>query len=102
MRFFNPERFYKPVPVEFPLPLPSGIAVRVHFKFMYKTPEGTERVFPKGFPFILKFGDGTTEGQTIKKRTGRYFYKFFVKKNLLQLNLNLPKQILLLRRKMIL
>ena len=71
---FNTERVYKPVPVEvLPLPLPSGVAVRVHLKFIYKTPEGTERAFPKDFPFILKFGDGTTEGQTITKDNGQVF-----------------------------
>ena len=50
------DRFYKHEPVEVePLPLPSGVAVRVHLKFLYKTPEGNERPLPKSFPYILKY-----------------------------------------------
>ncbi|HEX9740577.1 MAG TPA: peptidoglycan-binding domain-containing protein, partial [Ignavibacteriaceae bacterium] len=71
---FNTKRVYKPVPVEvLPLPLPSGMAVRAHLKFAYKSPEGDERAFPKGFPFILKFGDGTSEEQTITSDNGQVF-----------------------------
>ena len=76
-----PKGFFKrnPVPVD-PLPLPSGIAVRVHFKFMYKTPEGTERVLPKGFPFTLRFGDATTEDRTIETEDGTVFLQILRKK----------------------
>ncbi|HSP89054.1 MAG TPA: OmpA family protein, partial [Ignavibacteriaceae bacterium] len=76
-----PKGFFKrnPVPVD-PLPLPSGIAVRVHLKFMYKTPEGTERALPKGFPFTLKFGDDTTEERTIETTNGQIFLQVLRKK----------------------
>lgn len=78
---FNTENVYKPVPVEIlPLPLPSGIAVRVHLKFLYKTPEGEERAFPKGFPFILKFGDGTIEQQSITQNNGQVFLQILREK----------------------
>ncbi|RPI73935.1 MAG: hypothetical protein EHM47_04930, partial [Ignavibacteriales bacterium] len=71
---FNTEKVFKPVPVKvLPLPLPSGIAVRVHFKFVYKDPEGEDRAFPKGFPFTLKFGDGTSEQHSLEKDNGQIF-----------------------------
>lgn len=71
---FNTKDVYVPVPVPVnPLPLPSGVAVRVHLKFMYKSPDGDERVFPKNFPYVLKFGDGTTEQHTIDKEDGQVF-----------------------------
>ncbi len=69
-----PKGFFKrnPVPVS-PLPLPSGVAVRVHLKFVYKTPEGKERNLPKGFPYTLRFQDNTTEEKTIEKDNGQIF-----------------------------
>ncbi|HLG32070.1 MAG TPA: hypothetical protein VI362_03450 [Ignavibacteriaceae bacterium] len=69
-----PKGFFKrnPVPVS-PLPLPSGVAVRVHLKFVYKTPEGKERAFPKGFPYTLKFKDNTTEDRIIENDNGQVF-----------------------------
>jgi outer membrane protein OmpA-like peptidoglycan-associated protein len=71
---YNTKDVFVPVPVKVdPLPLPSGVAVRVHLKFIYKAPEGDERPFPKGFPFILKFGDGTTEQHSIDNDTGQVF-----------------------------
>ncbi|MGA9292895.1 MAG: OmpA family protein [Ignavibacteriaceae bacterium] len=66
--FFN----RNPVPAD-PLPLPSGIAVRVHLKFIYKTPEGAERTFPKGFPFTLKFGDNSEELHSLDSDDGTIF-----------------------------
>lgn len=70
----HPEGFFKrnPIPVS-PLPLPSGIAVRVHLKFVYKTPDDKERSFPKGFPYTLKFQDNTTEERTIETDNGQIF-----------------------------
>lgn len=69
-----PKGFFKrtPVPVA-PLPLPSGVAVRVHLKFVYKTPEGNERALPKGFPYTLRFQDNTTEDKTIENDNGQIF-----------------------------
>jgi len=69
-----PKGFFKrnPVPAE-PLPLPSGVAVRVHLKFLYKTPEEAERAFPKGSPFILKFQDNTEEPKTLEREDGQVF-----------------------------
>jgi outer membrane protein OmpA-like peptidoglycan-associated protein len=68
------KKIYKqvPVPAE-PLPLPSGKAVRVHFKFVYKTPEGNERNFPKDFSYILKYGDGSSETRILKESDGSDF-----------------------------
>ncbi len=63
---------HQPVPVE-PLPLPSGVAVRVHLKFQYKTPDENQRPLPKGFPFILKYQDGTSEEKTIESENGQVF-----------------------------
>jgi outer membrane protein OmpA-like peptidoglycan-associated protein len=78
---FNTEKIFKPVPVKVdPLPLPSGIAVRVHLKFIYKTPEGDERAFPKNFPFFLKFGDGTNETQKIERNDGQVFLQILREK----------------------
>lgn len=69
-----PKGFFKrnPVPAS-PLPLPSGIAVRVHLKFVYKTPEGKEKTLPKGFPYTLKFQDNTTEEKVIENDNGQIF-----------------------------
>ena len=69
-----PKGFFKrnPVPAS-PLPLPSGVAVRVHLKLVYKTPEGKERTLPKGFPYTLKFQDNTTEEKTLEKDDGQIF-----------------------------
>ncbi|HSD62285.1 MAG TPA: peptidoglycan-binding domain-containing protein, partial [Ignavibacteriaceae bacterium] len=69
-----PKGFFKRNPVKVdPLPLPSGLAVRVHLKFLYKTPEGTERTFPSGFPYTLKFDDNTEEQKTIDNDRGQVF-----------------------------
>lgn len=70
----HPEGFFKrnPVPAE-PLPLPSGMAVRVHLKFIYKTPDEKERSLPKDFPYTLKFQDGTTEERKIETDNGQIF-----------------------------
>jgi len=78
---FNTQNVYKPVPVQVnPLPLPSGVAVRAHLKFIYKTPEGGERPFPKGFPFVLKFGDTTTEQKKIESDDGQVFLQILREK----------------------
>ena len=76
-----PKGFFKrnPVPVE-PLPLPSGLAVRVHLKFIYKTPEGTERTFPKGFPFSLRFEDNSEELKTLDNDNGTVFLQILREK----------------------
>lgn len=58
-----------------PLPLPSGIAVRVHLKFMYKTPDGKERPFPKGFPYKFRFKDNSVEEFNIAKDDGQVFHQ---------------------------
>ncbi len=76
-----PPGFFKrnPVPVD-PLPLPSGVAVRVHLKFMYKTPEGTERALPKGFPFTIKFQDNSEELKSLENDNGQVFFQVLRKK----------------------
>lgn len=76
-----PKGFFKrnPVPVD-PLPLPSGIAVRVHLKFIYTNADGTERAFPKGFPFILKYEDNSTEQRTIDSDNGQVFLQILREK----------------------
>ena len=76
-----PKGFFKrtPIPVD-PLPLPSGLAVRVHLKFIYITPEGTERTFPKGTPFKLKFEDNSEELKTLDKDDGRIFLQILREK----------------------
>ena len=76
-----PKGFFKrnPVPAD-PLPLPSGLAVRVHLKFAYKTPEGTQRTFPKGFPFTLKFEDNTEELKSLDNDEGTIFLQILREK----------------------
>ncbi|QQS36582.1 MAG: hypothetical protein IPM56_01110 [Ignavibacteriales bacterium] len=75
------DKFFKhtPVPVD-PLPLPSGVAVRVHLKFIYKTPDEKERTFPKDFPYILKFQDGSTEGKKLEDDSGQVFLQILREK----------------------
>ena len=73
--------FYKHAPVEVePLPLPSGVAVRVHLKFMYNTPEKTERPLPKGFPYILKYQDNSFEEKKIDSDNGQVFLQILREK----------------------
>lgn len=63
--------FYKHDPVKVqPLPLPSGVAVSVFFKFQYKTPDGNKRPLPKNFPYILKYQDDSFEEKTIDSDDG--------------------------------
>ena len=70
---------HNPVPVA-PLPLPSGVAVRAHLKFIYKTPEGEERPFPQGFPYTIKYQDNSTEEKTIDSENGQVFLQILREK----------------------
>jgi outer membrane protein OmpA-like peptidoglycan-associated protein len=63
-----------------PLPLPSGVAVRVHLKFSYKTPEDDSRPFPKGFPYILRYQDDSFEEKTIDSDNGQVFLQILREK----------------------
>jgi hypothetical protein len=59
----------------------------VHLKLKYKDPDGTERVFPKGFPFTVSFDDNSTrdvkvlddEGYVRFEVTGENQKKFTLK-----------------------
>ncbi|MEO8232499.1 MAG: OmpA family protein, partial [Ignavibacteriota bacterium] len=75
------DKFYTHNPVEVqPLPLPSGIAVRVHLKFLYKTPEDTKRTLPKGFPYIIKYEDDSFEEKTIDSDNGQVYLQILREK----------------------
>lgn len=89
---FNTKDVYKSIPVKVdPLPLPSGTAVRVHLKFQYKTPEEEARVFPKGFPFKLKFSDGTEEQHVLSKDDGNIFIQVLREKKSFSIHFELPE-----------
>lgn len=87
-----PKGFFKRNPVKVdPLPLPSGLAVRVHLKFVYKNPEGTERAFPQGFPYTLKFEDNTEEQRTIDTDRGQVFLQILRSKKTFTITFSFPE-----------
>jgi hypothetical protein len=56
----------QPVQVD-PLPLPSGVAVRVMLQMLYKdpNPDAPKRTFPRGLPVTVEYADGSREEKSL-------------------------------------